>query len=107
MFILDIGELIQLGIIIILLLFLGILYLVLNVKDWLSNKKWERKNKKMEENKELAIKIIEEFEELLSKHKIKLPNKDRQGDEDEACIYGDDYYDLEEKITEILNDYMV
>lgn len=59
----------------------------------------------MGRNRDTAIKIIEEFEELLNKKEIKLPNKERKNNEDEACIYGSDYYDLEDKITDILNDY--
>ena len=50
----------------------------------------------------LAIKIIKEFEELLNKNDIKIPDKFREGDEDEACIYGETYYKLEDKIKEIL-----
>lgn len=103
MFVLDIGNLIGLGIIIIVLLVSGLIYLSLNIKDWLDNKKWERCNKKMEDNRKLAIKIIDEFEALLSKYEIKLPNEEREENENEACIYGSDYYELEDKITELLN----
>lgn len=54
-------------------------------------------------NKEIAIKIIDEFEELLAKNDIKIPSKDREGAEDEACIYGTEYYELEDSIIDILN----
>lgn len=95
-FVVDIGDLIQLGIIIIVLLAFGLVYLSLKIKDWLDNKKWE-------DNRKIAIRIIDEFEVLLSKYEIKLPNKDRQNNEEESCIYGEAYYDLEDKIIEILN----
>lgn len=57
----------------------------------------------MDDTRELAIAIIEKFEELLNKHSIKLPNEERQGDKNEASIYGKDYFDLEDEITELLN----
>lgn len=60
----------------------------------------------MEENRKVANKIMDMFEELLKEHEIKIPNKERCGNEDEACIYGTDYYNLEDKITEILDNYI-
>lgn len=63
---------------------------------------FKNQNKKTEKNKELAGEIIEQFEELLAKHKIKIPNKNREGNEDESCIFGTDYYDLEDDIVDIL-----
>ena len=57
----------------------------------------------MYDTRELAISIIEKFEELLNKHSIKLPNEERQGNKNEASIYGKDYFDLEDEITELLN----
>lgn len=58
----------------------------------------------MENSRKLAIKIIDEFEELLAKYDIKLPSNEREENEKEACIFGTDYYDLEDKITEIINE---
>lgn len=58
----------------------------------------------MENSRKLAIKIIDEFEELLAKYNIKLPSNERERNEEEACIFGSDYYDLEDKITEIINE---
>jgi len=55
-----------------------------------------------EEARELAFAIIGEFEELLERHNIKIPSEDREGREEEACIYGDAYYELEDAIVEIL-----
>lgn len=57
----------------------------------------------MEENRKLANNIIDKFEELLQKHNIKLPSDERTGEETEACIFGKEYYELEDIITEILD----
>jgi len=51
---------------------------------------------------ELAFAIIGECEELLAEHDIRIPSSDREGLEEEACIYGTTYYLLEDAITEIL-----
>jgi hypothetical protein len=56
----------------------------------------------MEQAREKAIEIIEEFEQLLSENNIKIPSEDREGEDDEACIYGREYYTLEHDITEII-----
>lgn len=58
----------------------------------------------MEEDKarELAIDILDEFEELLDRHEIRIPSADREGRKEEACIYGSEYYELEDTITDIL-----
>lgn len=60
------------------------------------------KKHKMETEREKAIEIIMEFEELLESHNIKIPSNDREGEEGEACIFGTDYYTLEDKITSII-----
>lgn len=57
----------------------------------------------MEENRKIAIKIIDKFENLLSQKNIKIPNDERYDNKEEACIYGNDYYTLEDDIVEILN----
>ena len=46
--------------------------------------------------------IIDIFEELLDRLDITLPDKWREGEEDEARIFGDTYYELESKIVEKL-----
>ena len=55
----------------------------------------------------LIIYIISIIKSLLRDRKlennIKIPNKDRKGTEDEACIYGMQYYELEDSILNILN----
>lgn len=52
--------------------------------------------------KHLSCEICNVFEDLLAEHDIYIPNEDREGDEDEACIYGTDFSDLEDSIIEIL-----
>lgn len=49
-----------------------------------------------------AADIIDIFEELLDELDITLPDKWRADEEDEACIFGDTYYELENKIVERL-----
>lgn len=49
-----------------------------------------------------AIDIIDIFEELLDRLDITLPDEWREGEEDEARIFGDAYYELENKIVERL-----
>ena len=46
--------------------------------------------------------IIDIFEELLDRLDITLPDKWREGEENEARIFGDTYYELENKIVERL-----
>lgn len=60
----------------------------------------------MEKYREIASTIIDEFEKILNKHKIKLLNEEREEKENEACIYGSDYYNLEDKIVEILDEHI-
>ena len=55
-----------------------------------------------EEARELAIQILDEFEELLAAKGIKIPSDDREGREEEACLYGTEYYELEDAVTDIL-----
>lgn len=42
------------------------------------------------------------FEELLDKHNITIPDKDRTGDESEVRLYGMGYADTEDYVTQIL-----
>ncbi|MEM2905060.1 MAG: hypothetical protein QW587_04895 [Candidatus Bathyarchaeia archaeon] len=56
----------------------------------------------LEPARKLAGEIIDLFEELLVEKGIKLPSKDRSGDPEEASIYGEEYYRLEDEITELL-----
>ena len=71
---------------------------------------YEELNRKEEENTmnttnnliDTADDIIDIFEELLDRLDITLPDKWREGEEDEARIFGDTYYELENKIVERL-----
>ena len=76
-----------------------------DIKDY-----YEKLNRKEEENTmgttnnliNTADDIIDIFEELLNRLDITLPDKWREGEEDEARIFGDTYYELENKIVERL-----
>lgn len=84
-----------------------------NTKNW-----YENLNKKEGENKmnktnvvaklneealtNTAADIIDIFEELLDELDITLPDKWRADEEDEARIFGETYYELENKIVERL-----
>ena len=94
MFIFNITKVIDLIIIVFILLVLAIVRSTITL----------RKQKKLDIiNKEIAIQIIEQFEELLLKKNIKILSDDKEGNENEACIYGTEYYQLEDSIVEILN----
>ena len=98
--------LISLGIKLIVLIGSGLWYLCLNIGMYIDDIRAEKNRKRyyanIDQNREIAIIIIEKFEELLSIKNIKIPNEERENEENEACIYGSDYYDLENTITEIL-----
>lgn len=60
-----------------------------------------------EEEEEIKIRQISAdicglFEELLERHDIFIPDEDREGNEEEACLYGTTYYELEDDVTQIL-----
>ena len=57
---------------------------------------------KEDDARELAFAIIGDFEELLDEKDITIPSNDREGREEEARIYGTEYYLLEDAITDIL-----
>jgi len=57
----------------------------------------------MDKNRMTAILILGKFEKLLGKHNIMIPDAHRMGEDDEACIYGETYYALEDEITDLLN----
>lgn len=71
---------------------------------------YEELNRKEEENTmnttnnliDTADDIIDIFEDLLDRLDITLPDKWRESEEDEARIFGDTYYELENKIVERL-----
>ena len=51
----------------------------------------------------IAIDIIDILETALSEKNIFIPGEEREGSENEASIYGEVYYELEDCLTEILN----
>ena len=55
-----------------------------------------------EQAREVAHRILEEFEDLLTKKGIWVPSVDRTGDPDEARLFGMEYSRLEEAVVEIL-----
>ena len=96
MVILDLGKLIDLILLIVIILFLSISYQIHIIKNKINEKKCKNQIK-------IASKIIDEFEDFLHKNNIKIPCMDREGNDDEACIYGTEYYNLENSIIDILN----
>lgn len=57
---------------------------------------------KMIPERELAIDILAEFEELLESHGILILDNYREGGVCEARLYGQAYYDLEDKVTDLI-----
>lgn len=57
--------------------------------------------------KEYANAILDCFEELLDEKGIDIPSDDREGNEDEARIYGIEYYDLEDKVIGLLKSFRI
>ena len=53
----------------------------------------------------IANEICELFEDILDKHNIDIPDEDREGNEEEAHIYGMTYAELEDNVKEILVDF--
>ena len=54
------------------------------------------------EIRRIAIECINPFECLLADKNINIPSEDREGNEEEACLYGSEYYEVEDRITDIL-----
>ncbi len=52
--------------------------------------------------RQIAVLILDEFEEMLAGKGISIPSVDREGKPQEACLYGTEYYELEDVITDIL-----
>ncbi len=64
----------------------------------------EPKDEDLFRKKHIAIQILEEFETLLNEYNITIPDADREGSEDEARLFGEEYYTLEDKIIKILGE---
>lgn len=81
-------------------------------KDWIVTKKLFKSIKGwiiMDKYREIAIEIIEIFEELLEKYNIVIDSEERQealkaNEIGVANIYGDEYYNLDDKITNLITD---
>jgi hypothetical protein len=50
----------------------------------------------------IAIRIVDEFEDLLDEKGIMVPSADREGRPEEACLYGSEYYALEDAVVGVL-----
>lgn len=57
--------------------------------------------------RDIAIEILDIFENMLDEKGIMIPDEDRNGDEGEACLYGITYANLEDDIVALLNEYVV
>lgn len=55
-----------------------------------------------QEQRKFAFEIVEAFEELLESKNIMVPSDDREGGPEEASLYGCEYYDLVDTVTEML-----
>lgn len=55
--------------------------------------------------KDYAYEILESFEELLDEKDISIPSDDRDCEDGESRIYGSEYYELEEKILWLLEQF--
>jgi len=56
----------------------------------------------METERMIAVEIMDVFEEFLTERGVQIPSIDREGLYDEACIYGSEYYGIEDRITDTL-----
>ena len=56
----------------------------------------------MEKEREIAAAIVDEFESFLAEKGIDIPNPDKVNSECPAILYGEDYYSLEDKVTDII-----
>ncbi len=60
----------------------------------------------MTKERELACTILDEFEDFLAGHDVKIPNKERDEyecpEDEKAILFGSEYYSLEENLTEMI-----
>ena len=59
----------------------------------------------MERTRDFAISILDLFEDLLDKKEIDIPSEDRTGEEGEARLYGTEYFQLEDDVTKLLEQF--
>ena len=56
--------------------------------------------------REYSVDICELFEDLLEENDITIPGEEREGEPNEARLYGTTYADLEYRVLNILNEFM-
>lgn len=56
--------------------------------------------------REYSVDICELFEDLLEENDITIPDDEREGEPDEARLYGTTYANLEYEVLNILNEFM-
>ena len=56
---------------------------------------------------EYAWAILDLFEDLLDEKEIDIPSDDREGNDEEARLYGEEYFDLEDKVIGLLKSFRV
>ena len=56
--------------------------------------------------REYSVDICELFEDLLEENDITIPDDEREGEPNEARLYGTTYADLEYRVLNILNEFM-
>ena len=61
---------------------------------------------KQEQFSKLSFEIMCQFEEFLNERNITIPDTHREGESEEARIYGESYYELEEYIDNTLEEYI-
>lgn len=54
-----------------------------------------------------AAAICDLFEDILDKHNIDIPDDDREGNDDEARIYGMTYAELEDNVKTIIEQILI
>ena len=59
----------------------------------------------MDKTREFAIAILDLFEDLLDEKGIDIPSEDRTGEEGEARFYGTEYFELEDGVTKLLEQF--
>ena len=59
----------------------------------------------LSKERELAISIIEEFENLLDSKGVVVPSEDRKDIDEPSCICGKEYYSLEDAVTALVRNY--
>jgi len=63
-----------------------------------------KKKEEMGKARKMAIEILAEVEDMLDRLDITIPSEDREGNESEARLYGNEYWQLEDAITEIIKE---